>query len=50
MLFITLFSEMFASLLVLLLIFWQFFANEIARVLKISGVTQALVLDISKAC
>ena len=50
MLFITLFSEIFASLLVLLLTFWQFFANKIARVLKISGATQALVLDISKAC
>ena len=45
MLFITLFSEIFALLLVLLLIFRQFFANRIARVLKISGATQALVLD-----
>ena len=49
MLFVTLFSEIFASLFVLQLILFTVIANRIARVLKTSGATQTVVLNISKA-
>ena len=48
MLFVALFSEIFDSLLILLLILFTVTAKRIARVLKTSCATQIVVLDILK--